>query len=57
MKVYVWMPAEGNPYGHVAMETDRYYMSFWPRRDIKAGGEGLKAAAIGVDADVERRSS
>jgi len=52
MKVYVWMPAEGNPYGHVAMETDRYYMSFWPRGDIKADGEGLKAAGEGVDADI-----
>jgi len=52
MKVYVWMPAEGNPYGHVAMETDRYYMSFWPRGNIKADGEGLKAAGEGVDADI-----
>merc|ERR1712243_413169 len=52
MKVYVWMPAEGNTYGHVALETDRYYMSFWPRRDIKASGECPKAAAIGVDADI-----
>ena len=52
MKVYVWLPAEGNTYGHVALETDRYYMSFWPRGDIKADGEVVKAAARGVDADI-----
>ena len=52
MKVYVWLPAEGNTYGHVALETDRYYMSFWPRGNIKADGEGLKAAGEGVDADI-----
>ena len=52
MKVYVWLPAEGNRYGHVALETDRYYASFWPRGDIKADGETVQAATSGVDADL-----
>lgn len=28
--VYIWRPhGEDNPYGHVALATDKYYVSFW----------------------------
>jgi hypothetical protein len=28
--VYIWRPhGEENPYGHVALATDKYYVSFW----------------------------
>jgi len=52
MKTYIWRPSEGNKYGHVSLETDRYYASFWPRGNIKGDGEFIRAATVGVDADI-----
>jgi len=46
------MPAGENRYGHVSLETSRYYLSVWPRGDIKERGESVQAATTGVDADV-----
>lgn len=29
--VRVWLPDENNEYGHVSLQTNKYYMSFWPQ--------------------------
>ena len=50
--VNIWMPDKEHTYGHVSIETKRYYMSFWPRGDIKADRDVLQAATVGVDAGI-----
>ncbi len=26
-----WLPKGSNKYGHVTLQTNKYYMSFWPK--------------------------
>jgi hypothetical protein len=33
-KALIWKPDEEHAYGHAAILTDKYYMSFWPRDNI-----------------------
>ena len=34
-KVLIWKPEEENEVGHVALKTDKYYVSIWPARYLK----------------------
>lgn len=37
MHVFIWRADDnGNKYGHAAMQTDKYYISFWPEGNKKA---------------------
>nr|CAH0113618.1 unnamed protein product [Daphnia galeata] len=46
--VYIWYPDDkDHPYGHTALLTDKYYISFWPDGDISEMGK-LQAAFHGV---------
>ena len=33
--VYIWYPDKDHPYGHAALQTDKYHISFWPDGDVK----------------------
>ncbi|XP_059352074.1 uncharacterized protein LOC130695570 isoform X2 [Daphnia carinata] len=33
--VRVWLPDEDNKYGHVSLQTNKYYMSFWPQKSSR----------------------
>ena len=50
--VYIWMPNDEHKYGHVSLETDKYYTSIWPRGDIKRNKQQMQALVGGVDADI-----
>ncbi len=34
VQVLIWEPNEQNRYGHAALQTDRYHMSFWPQESV-----------------------
>ena len=42
--VYIWCPDKDHPYGHAALQTNKYHISFWPDVDTSELG---KARAIG----------
>lgn len=49
--VRAWFPKGENLYGHVSIQTNNYYMSFWPdgsltekKSHVKAGLSGVKAS-------------
>jgi hypothetical protein len=51
--VYIWSPKIGtNPYGHAALQTDKYHISFWPDGDVKEELGVVKTALVGVDASL-----
>ena len=50
--VYIWMPNGEHKYGHVSLETDKYYTSIWPRGNIKRNKQQMQALVDGVDADI-----
>lgn len=45
--VYIWSPDENNRFGHAALQTDKYHISFWSEQDVKDCGKG-KAATVGI---------
>jgi hypothetical protein len=48
--VYIWCPDKDHPYGHAALQTDKYYISFWPDGDVK--DSELGASLIRVPASL-----
>jgi hypothetical protein len=36
-RILIWRPEEENDAGHVALKTDKYYISFWPTKCLKDG--------------------
>ena len=36
-KVFIWRPENEDDVGHVALKTDKYYISFWPARYLNDG--------------------
>ncbi|XP_046656890.1 uncharacterized protein LOC124349971 [Daphnia pulicaria] len=50
--VYIWSPKIGNPYGHAALQTDKYHISFWPDGDVKKELGTLTTALVGVNASL-----
>ena len=52
--VYIWYPDKDHPYGHAALQTDKYYISFWPDGDVKndlgvaraVAGKGVPASLV-----------
>ncbi|XP_046461447.1 uncharacterized protein LOC124207856 [Daphnia pulex] len=45
--VYIWYPDKNNRYGHAALQTDKYHISFWSEQDVKDCGKGT-AATVGI---------
>jgi hypothetical protein len=48
--ILIWLPKGSNQYGHVALQTDKYHMSFWPDGTIKRDLSAVDAAVGGVKA-------
>jgi hypothetical protein len=49
----VWYPKGSNKYGHVSIQTNKYYMSFWPKEHTrKESSFKTEAALSGVDASI-----
>jgi len=42
--IFIWCPDKDHPYGHAALQTNKYHISFWPDVDTSELG---KARAIG----------
>lgn len=49
IKVMLWNPPNAFNMGHMSIQTEEYYLSFWPLRDYK---EGWKAVEKPVDASL-----
>ena len=46
--VYIWYPDKDHPYGHAALQTDKYHISFWPDGDVKNDLGVARAVGKGV---------
>ena len=50
--VYIWYPDKDHPYGHTALQTDKYYISFWPDADVSELRKARAIAGKGVPASL-----
>ena len=50
--VYIWYPDKDHPYGHTALQTDKYYISFWPDADVSELRKARAFAGKGVPASL-----
>jgi hypothetical protein len=48
----IWRPSGDNKYGHAAVQTDKYHMSFWPDGAIKSDLSAFQAMTSGVVAAI-----
>ena len=56
--VLIWSPnPPENTYGHAALVTDNYYMSFWPNGDVKNELGVVSTATVGVEASIHYHNS
>nr|CAH0113664.1 unnamed protein product [Daphnia galeata] len=46
--VYIWYPDKDHAYGHAALQTDKYHISFWPDGDVKNELGVLRGVGNGV---------
>ena len=50
--VLIWPPDEENQYGHAALQTKKYHISFWPDGDVKRDLGVLQTLTVGVKASL-----
>lgn len=50
--VLIWLPTKDNKFGHAALQTDKYHMSFWPDGDVKSDLGVFDALGGGVNASL-----
>jgi hypothetical protein len=51
VSVLYWEPTKGHAYGHVALQTNKYHISLWPRGSVKEKG-AFKTATMGIQASL-----
>jgi hypothetical protein len=50
--VFIFEPNSSHKFGHAALRTDKYHISFWPDGDVKEDLGVVKTAVVGVDASL-----
>jgi hypothetical protein len=47
--VFIWSPDSNHRYGHAALQTNKYHISFWPDGDVKNELGVVSTALVGVE--------
>ena len=50
--IFIWYPDRDHPYGHAALQTAKYHISFWPDGDVKEELDAIRTAINGVPASL-----